>query len=222
VKTAVIVVALAGTAHAQDQFEIQVYDAATAPRGDPGLELHVNYHAITGAPDQLHTTFEPHYGLADWAELGGYLQTSNAAYAGVKLRLKLRWPRRVWNGRLGFAINGEVSAVPPRFEPDVWGSEVRPIVELVVGRLYAAANPIVSIDLRNGHPDFEPCGKLAAKVTTALSVGAEAYTGPDLTRLYGVVDVTGSWWDLEVAGGWSWGSADHAVVKLIVGFHPKH
>jgi hypothetical protein len=116
-----VTLAIVRVAHAQDAFEVLVYDVDTAPGGEPGLEVHVNQHVIDGAPDETHATFEPHYGLADWAELGGDFQTAvtttgDVAYAGVKLRLKARWPRRVMSDRIGLALNGEISAVPSRFE----------------------------------------------------------------------------------------------------------
>jgi hypothetical protein len=236
---AVALVSITSVARAQDAFEIQVYDAETAERGESGLELHVNQHLITGAPGETHVTFEPHYGLAAWAELGGYFQTAvtttgDLAYAGAKLRLKLRRPHRVWEDRIGLAINGELSAVPSRFEPQVWGGEIRPIIDLTVGPVYAAFNPILSVELRGdvaGHPQLEPVAKLTAKLATDIAVGVEAYGafGPvdDLgsehaSRLLGVVDVTGGWWDVNVGGGYGWGSTDHVVAKLIVGIHPAH
>jgi hypothetical protein len=234
---AVVLAWRAGAAAAQDAFEVQVYDAETAPRGEPGLELHVNEHAIDGAPDETHVTFEPHYGLADWAELGGYFQTSvtttgDLAYAGVKLRLKLRRPDRVWGDRIGLALNGELSAVPSRFEPDVWGSELRPIADLRAGRFYASINPILATDLRGslaGHPQLEPAVKVAVRVRDAAAIGLEGYGGfgpiDDLgsehaTRAFAVVDLTGRWWDLDVGAGYGWGSTDHVVAKVIFGIHP--
>jgi hypothetical protein len=231
-------VLFAGVARAQDAFEVQVYDTATAARGEPGLELHLNQHVIDGAPDETHLTFEPHYGLAAWAELGGYFQTSvttsgDLAYAGVKLRLKLRWPDRLWDGRIGLALNGELSAVPARFEREVWGGEVRPIIDLNIGRLYAALNPILAVELQGelaGHPLLEPAAKLMARLRDDVALGVEGYAafGPldDLgsehaTRLFGVVDVIGSWWDLNLGAGYGWSSEDHVVAKLIVGIHPR-
>ncbi len=235
---AVALVSITSVARAQDAFEIQVYDTETAERGESGLELHVNQHVITGVAGETHVTFEPHYGLAAWAELGGYFQTSvtttgDLAYAGVKLRLKLRRPHRVWEDRIGLAINGELSAVPSRFEPQVWGGEIRPIIDLTVGRLYAAFNPILSVELQGdvaGHPQLEPAAKLTAKLAADIAVGVEAYGayGPidDLgsehaSRLLAVIDVTGGWWDVNVGGGYGWGSTDHVVAKLIVGIHPR-
>jgi len=238
VAATVVLVSVTGVARAQDAFEIQVYDTVTAGRGEPGLEMHVNQHAIDHATDETHVTFEPHYGLTDWAELGGYFQTAatttgDLAYAGVKLRLKLRWPRRVWEDHLGLAINGELSAIPARFESQVWGSEVRPIIDLTIGRLYAAVNPILTVDLQGdiaGHPQLEPAAKVTVRVAEAIAIGVEAYGafgplddlgGEHASRLLGVVDVTGAWWDLNVGGGYGWADPDHVVAKLIVGIHPR-
>jgi hypothetical protein len=224
-------------AHAQDEFEIQVYDVETARRGEAGLELHLNHHLIHGAPDQTHLTFEPHYGLASWLELGGYLQTAlttagDFAYAGVKLRLKARWPRRVWEERIGLAANVEISAVPARFEPNVWGGEARPVVDLLVGGFYAAVNPIIDFDLRGdvaGHPQLQPAVKVGVVITPALMIGVEAYGayGPvddlgreKVERVFGVVDVKGRWWSLDAGIGASWGLPDHPIGKLIFGLDP--
>lgn len=226
-------------AYAQDPFEIQVYDVETARAGDPGLEVHVNQHVLEGEPDETHVTFEPHYGLTAWAEIGGYFQTAltttgDFAYAGVKLRLKVRRPCRSWHDRIGFAINAEVSAVPSRFEPNVWGSEIRPIADLLAGRWYAAVNPILAIDLRGdlaGHPQLEPAAKLAFRPREGLALGGEAYGafGPldhlgseHVLSAYAVVDLAGSWWDLDAGAGYAWDTNDHAVVKLIFGVHPRY
>jgi hypothetical protein len=233
---ALVVAASAGIARAQDAFEIQVYDSQTAALGEPGLEVHLNQHAIDGAHDETHLTLEPHYGLASWAELGAYFQTAvttagDVAYAGIKLRLKLRQPRRVWEDRIGLAINGELSAVPSQFEAEVWGGEVRPIIDLTLGPLYAAFNPILAVELQGalaGHPLLEPAAKVTVRVEPEIAFGAEAYGafGPvdDLgsehaSRLFGVVELTGAWWDLNVGGGYGWGSSEHVIAKVIFGVH---
>ena len=238
IRVLLVLVALARVAHAQDEFEIQVYDSETAKRGEPGLEVHVNEHTYTTASEQTHVTFEPHYGLSDWIELGGYFQTAitsapDLEYAGVKLRAKLRWPRRVWCDRLGLSVNFEVSDVPAQFEPNVWGSEVRLIADLRVGRYYASVNPIVDTDLegsQSGRPQFQPAAKLGVSVNTAVMLGVEGYAafGPfsslgseDVLRGFAVADLRGSWWDLNVGIGASHGIGDHPVGKLIFGIHPS-
>lgn len=227
-----------GYARAQDAFEVQVYDSSVAARGEPGLELHINQQAIDGASDETHLTLEPHYGLTDWAELGGYFQTlitttGDVAYGGVKLRLKLRKPGRLWGDRIGLAINAELSAVPARVAAHVWGGEVRPIIDLTAGRLYASFNPILAVELQGdaaGHPGLEPAAKVTWRFWEAVAIGAEAYGafGPidDLgseraSRLFGVVDLSSTWWDINLGAGYGWGSSDQVIAKVIVGIHPR-
>jgi hypothetical protein len=232
---AILVVLAAADARAQDRFEIQVYDAETAPPGGYGLETHLNH--VFADVDETHVTFEPHLGLAAWLELGGYLQTALRAdgsfdYAGVKLRLKARLPRRYWDDRIGLALNGEISAVPERYEANVWGSELRPIADLTIDRLYLAVNPIVTVALRGdgaGHPALEPAAKLAVRVAGTLAVGAEWYGafGPvddlgseQFSRLLGAVDFTSPWVDVNLGVGWASGTDDRWVAKAIIGVHP--
>jgi hypothetical protein len=233
-----VLIASTSIAYAQDEFEIQVYDADTAKLGDPGLEVHVNEHLYPQVSDAAHVTFEPHYGLRAWLELGGYFQTAmntsgDFAYAGVKLRAKLRWPRRVWCRRIGLAINFELSDVPAQFEPNVRGTEVRPIADLRVDRWYASVNPIVDTDLRGayaGRPQFQPSAKLGFALDDAVMLGAEAYGayGPfdalgseDVERVYAAVDLRGRWWDLNIGVGVNRGVADHPIAKMIFGIHPS-
>jgi hypothetical protein len=224
----------AAAARAQDRFEIQVYDSETAPPLGYGLEMHLNH--VFSEVHETHVTFEPHVGLTDWLELGGYFQTAirddgTFDYAGVKLRLKAR-TRRYWDDRVGLALNGEISAVPERYEENVWGSELRPIADLRVGPFYGSVNPIVTFDLRGldaGHPQLEPCAKAALRVIGTLYLGAELYTalGPidklgdeSVVRLLGVVDFSTPILDLNVGAGYADGTDDRWVAKVIVGLHP--
>lgn len=232
-----VVMLLARVAQAQDEFEIQVYDATTAHEGEVGVELHLNHHLIDGAANQTHTTFEPHYGIYEWLELGGYLQASESRgerpeFAGVKLRLKARMPHRYWNDRIGLALNGELSIVPARFEANVYGSELRPVVELRDGHFYASVNPIIGTDLDGtlaGHPQFEPCAKLAYFWSPAFGLGVEGYGafGPiddlgseQVERGFVTFDYVGRTFDLNVGVGLTHGIGDHPIGKLIFGIHP--
>jgi len=233
----VILMLLTSVARAQDEFEIQVYDVETAHQGESGIELHINEHLFHDRSDETHTTFEPHYGIREWLELGGYLQASVASgeryyFADAKLRLKARMPHRYWNERVGFAINGELSAVPSQFEPNVYGSEIRPIADMRAGRLYAAVNPIITFDLGGdlaGHPQFEPCAKLGVFVTDSLGFGLEGYAafGPlddlgseEVERGFVTLDYRARAWDVDFGVGANRGSPDHPVFKLILGIHP--
>jgi hypothetical protein len=241
-----------GEARAQDRFEIQVYDSLTAPPGGVGVELHANVVADgTRSPSPegelptqsvLHLTAEPHLGLAPWTEVGCYLQTAVRDgvfdWAGFKARWKVRLPRKLAGDRIGLALNMELSDVPARYEANVWGSELRPIVDLRAGRFYASINPIVAIDLAGplaGHPQFEPAAKLALEVGAAIAVGLEYYgaIGPfdaplpwsgQTHRLFAVLDWAhplghgGAAVDLNVGAGYNLpGTGDRWVVKAIVG-----
>lgn len=224
-------------ARAQDEFEIQVYDATTAHEGEVGVELHLNHHLIDGAANETHTTFEPHYGLREWLELGAYLQGSESRgehpeFAGFKLRLKARMPQRYWNDRIGLAINGELSIVPSQFEANVYGSEIRPIAELRDGPFYASVNPIIATDLGGdlaGHPQLEPCAKLAYFWAPEFGAGVEGYGafGPvddlgseQVERGFVTFDYVGRTFDLNVGIGLTHGTGDHPIGKLIFGIHP--
>lgn len=236
-KRLAVLAVLVGTvspARAQDRFEIQVYDSTIAPPLGYGMETHVNH--VFADVAETHVTFEPHLGVSSWLELGGYFQTAVRAdgtfdYAGVKLRAKLRLPG-AWDGHIGLAVNTEISAVPERYEENVWGSEVRPIIDLTLGRFYASLNPIVTMTLRGdlaGHPALEPAAKVAVVLGSGVAVGVEAYAavGPvddlgseDFFRVLAAVDWTSPWVDLNFGVGPAWGTADDWVGKLIIGVHP--
>jgi hypothetical protein len=254
-----LVVVLARPAQAQDRFEIQVYDSETAGPGNPGLEVHINYDfSGTTAPSPdgasstvhvLHLTFEPHLGIADWAEIGAYLQSAflpdfepgpgpEYVYAGWKLRFKARYPKKLF-GMLGLSANFEISDVPAMFEPNIWGSEVRLIADLRWRSLYVAINPIVDTDLNGplaGQPQFAPAAKVSLFFLerTALSAagGLEYYGffGPfrdflppeqQEQSLYAVLDFMGECVDVNVGLGHSFAAGEGWVGKAIIGFHPR-
>lgn len=238
-------------ARAQDRFEIQVYDAETAPKAGAGLELHLNFVPVGSASPSAeaelpthhvtHVTFEPHLGLASWCELGAYIQAAmrpdgSVEYAGFKLRFKTRIPRRVGRNLIGLALNIEVSEIPATYEANVWGSELRPVIDLQWRRLYFSVNPIVSVDLGGrlaGLPQLQPAAKFAVSIIPALAVGAEYYAafGPlnspygladQMHRLIGVLDITHKLtnvvnFDVNIGAGYNFGAGDRWVAKAIIG-----
>jgi len=234
---------------AQDNFEIQVYDSETAGPWHVGLETHLIYIATgttASSPDgqsptehQFHLTFEPHVGIGTWVELGMYLQTAlvpdnGFEYAGVKLRCKLRLDEKL-AGHIGLAINFEISSVPRRFEPNVWGSEIRPIIDGRWGLFYASINPIIDIDLNGinaGLPQFQPAAKVAFNIINSLALGAEYYGafGPitktlplseSTNRLFVAVDFVSDYFDLNFGVGYGFTGSEQWLVKAILGFHGK-
>ena len=239
------VLLLAAAARAQDSFEIQVYDAETAPPMTPGVEIHLNefVHGTqeTSPMGELptnhvaHLTLEPHLGITDVFEVGAYLQSAlrpdgTYDYAGTKLRMKgrLREPAFGW---LRLALNGELSIIPKAYEASRWGGELRPILETRAGQLGLWLNPIISFAFDEGvHPELERCAKDAWAVTDVLSLGAEYYAGlgriesplplsEQVHRGFGVLDVATRWFDLNFGVGAGSGP-DSFIVKAIIGVHP--
>ena len=212
-RAAICVLLLATAAHAQDDFEIQVYDAETAGRQQAGFELHLN----TGGDAFTHFTLEPHVGLLGWLEAGAYFQRSSAPTPPSNMPAPSCASRRACRRRhrgFGFALNGEVAS-----EPSGMGGELRPIVDFTWKRLYVSVNPIVSFSGEG--VDFEPAAKLTINIIPALSAGVEWY-GTALAgveRIFGVIDVAYGRLGLNLGAGYSFGPArsdNKWIVKSIV------
>jgi hypothetical protein len=241
----ILMLLCAASARAQDPFEIQVYDASTAPPLTAGVEVHLNgvLHGSEqpSADGELpthhvaHFTLEPHLGLLDWLEVGAYLQTAlrpegTYDYAGTKLRVKARLLQPAF-GWLNLALNGELSWIPAEYEAAERGGELRPILETRLGPVGLWLNPIVSFQFNGGfHPELEPAAKAAFQVTGALSLGGEYYgaLGPidgilplseQVHRGFGVIDLATRWLDVNFGVGGGSGP-DSFIVKAIVGVHP--
>ncbi len=238
-----LLLAVPDAARAQDAFEIQVYDAATAPPGDFGFELHVN-NVLSGVRTSspqgelpsnhvTHLTLEPHLGLAPWCEAGAYFQVAvrpdgELDYAGVKLRFKIRIPRRV-RGLLGFALNFELSSVPESYEATGLGGEVRPVLDLQWRRLYFAINPIFGFDFRGplaGHPQLQPAATVLVRVLPGWSLGVEYYGAfgaidrplappAEVHRLFAVSTFEHKWLGFHVGAGYGFSAGDKWILKAI-------
>ena len=245
---AVLMLLLPLCAAAQDAFEIQVYNAETAPPLQVGAEMHLN-HFFVGSlvgdgPERptnhvTHLTLEPHVGIASWCEAGGYFLMAFRAdgtydFAGLKLRFKMRWPAKLW-GVLGLALNQELSMTRRDYEADELGWEIRPVLDLEWQRLYLAVNPIVSVPLgaRVVVPELAPSFKGAVRVVDFLSVGAEYYAafGPlnravpvaeQSHRLFGALDFEWKYgrqlYDLNFAVGYGFTGPEKWIAKLIFEF----
>ena len=240
----------ASAGHALDAFEVQVYDGTANAAGQSGIELHVNTVASgrreAVAPElppnhQTHLTIEPSFGITRWWELGAYLQTTirpdgGFDYSGVKLRSKVLWPAAPTD-RYRLGVNVEVSSLPPAYDRDRWGAELRPILAYttVGGRFAFAFNPIVDMSLAgkgSGQaPAFEPALSAVFIAEGLLSAGIEYYgdLGPighfDPLReqqqiIFEVVNVL-RWKRIELNAGVGEGltsASNRFVAKIILGF----
>jgi hypothetical protein len=183
-----------------DPFEIQIYDGTADAPGEPGLEIHLNRHH-----DATHLTFEPSIGLTRFWEIGGYLQTQQGHYEGVKLRSKFVTPGGTFR-HLRLGINFEISLEPGGHV----GGEIRPIVAFENARLIFAVNPNISFPAA-----FEP-GAMAKMKFGAIALGLEYYgTLPDQHYLLAAFDLI-SIKHLELNAGL--GAGPSPVGKLILGY----
>jgi hypothetical protein len=208
---------------AMDAFEIQVYQGEHNDPGQASVELHSNY-TIRGRgepayqgetpPDRvLRFTLEPAIGIAEWMEVGAYLQamvspSGGTEFGGWKLRTKFVVPARL-RLPLVLGINIELGRVPVAVEQEGWANEFRPIIALPLGRFALVFNPIFGFALTGpeaGKPDFEPAVKAKWNTNRGFALGLEHYAGlgrfdQGFAGLHQQEHVTFAVFDLEPAEG---------------------
>jgi hypothetical protein len=232
-------------AAALDRFEIQVYQADIDAPGQAGLEIHTNYtfrgETASAYPGEIpadragHLTFEPSFGVAEWLELGGYVQFlaapgEGARFGGVKLRAKSVIPPRLaapWF----FGLNAEIGRVPHAVEEAGWANEFRPILGYDDGVLLADVNPIFGYALSGPdklRPELEPAAKLAVNTQRGFALGAEYYAavGDNEQLAFVVFDLVPPKgeappdpWELDVGFGHGFTDAtpQQWIAKMIIG-----
>jgi len=237
-----------GNARAGDPFEIQVYDGTANAPLVPGIELHLNQWATGNqgatppeAPlhGQFHATLEPSLGILPWWELGAYLQGAVRTdqgvvdWAGVKLRSKFVTPP-TWDPHWRLGMNFEVSYLPPTYDHDKWGSEIRPILAWHDPDWLFVLNPILDQPLAGSDasqgPSFQPALKVARTVgPVALGIEYYATLGPitnvapwsdEQQQIFECVDLL-SVEDFELNAGVGEGlttSSEGVVFKVILGY----
>jgi hypothetical protein len=234
-------------AHAQGNYEIQVYGADTVPPGSTMVELHSNYTAdgqkyfIDGVDPTNHAeheTVEITQGLNSWAEVGFYIFTSEQSGTGVQwvgdhIRPRVRVPDS-WRWPVGVSLSTEVGYQRAFFSQDTWTWEIRPIIDKTVGRWYFAVNPALE---RTWHgPDvnlgigFSPAAKFSYDFTKQISGGLEYYADyGSITNIASLHNQQQQFFpavDLNVSPKWEinfgvgigpTAATDHWIIKGIVG-----
>jgi hypothetical protein len=191
---ALLILGLTPPAHAQENFEIQVYGSETTARGATMIELHTN-SALRGTrrkedgvlPTQgaVHETLEITHGWTPWFETGFYLFTSiqpddGWQWVGNHIRPRIRVPEE-WKLAVGLSLSLEVGYQQRRFSTDTWTLELRPIVDKQIGPWYLAFNPVFGRGLagegvKQGRGfEFSPNAKVAYDVTDKVALGLEYY-----------------------------------------------
>ena len=244
---------LAGTlsplAHAQGNYEIQVYGSETEPPHRLMVELHSNFTAdgqrsvidgVYPTHHAEHETLELTEGLTRWSEVGFYLFTDAQSGHGVQwvgdhIRPRVRIPEE-WRWPVGLSLSTEVGYQRAAFSPDTWTWEIRPIVDKQLGRWYFAVNPALERtfhgpDVKKGL-DFAPGAKISYEFTKKVAGGLEYYadygriSSPDSLhdqqqQFFPAIDLNLSpQWEFNFGVGVGPTAAtDHWIVKAIVGRH---
>lgn len=197
---ALLLVALPTFASAQTD-EIQVYDAAIAPKGSFNLMSHSNftprgretpdYPGAIIADHSFQETLEWAYGVQDWFEQGLYLPVSTpyskgrgSSLDGFKIRELFVKPHAETQ-TFFYGANFEFSTNHLWWEPKRFTSEVRPIVGLHLHpaslgkhQLDLIFNPIVDTDYSGGfgNLEFVPSARIAIHANDKWAIAAEEYS----------------------------------------------
>lgn len=240
---------LLGAAHAQGNYEIQVYGSSTEPPKSLMTELHSNFTAdgqrnfINGvAPTYRaeHETIELTEGVTNWSEVGFYIFTSEQSGTGMQwvgdhIRPRVRVPDS-WHWPVGASLSLEFGYQRAFFDRDTWTLEIRPIIDKQVGRWYYAVNPALDRtfhgpDVKLGL-DFAPAAKISYDFTKVIAGGLEYYADyGSITNIaslhnqqqqfFPAVDLNVSpKWEINFGVGVGPTSAtDHWIIKGILGRH---
>ncbi len=235
------------SAHAQDNYEIQVYSSEMDPPGTTTLELHSNFtvegrttvrDGVVPTHHALHETLEVSHGFSDWFETGIYLFTTVQPdggwhFVGSHLRPRLTVPES-WHWPLGVSLGQEIGYQRRQFSENTWSYELQPILDKKVHRWYFAFNPtfdraLHGSDVHRGW-QFSPNAKVSFDFTKKIAGGLEYYgdVGPATEFLplarqhhqfFPSIDLDVSpKWELNVGVGWDQNHAsDHLIVKFILG-----
>jgi hypothetical protein len=244
----VFLLATAPAMRAQDNFEIQVYDAETMEPGKTMFEFHNNFvvngsktmvNGVYPTEDAFHETLEITHGWTPWFETGWYTFTAIGSnygwqYVGTHLRPKVRVPEKL-HWPVGVALSTEFGYQRRIFSEDTWTIELRPIVDQKIGPWYWSFNPtfdhsFVGLNAHKGW-GFSPNLKLGYDITKKVSAGFEYYgslgpvgnfdpIGAQMQQIFPVIDLNLSpKWEINFGVGVGLtAGTDHLIVKTIIGY----
>jgi hypothetical protein len=235
-------------AAAQDNYEIQVYDAETVAPGHTMVELHSNF-TIDGSKQvhdgvlptnhAEHETIEITHGFNDWFEIGFYIFTSARSdqgwqWVGDHIRPRFRIPEK-WHWPVYVSLSQEFGYQRRKFSADTWTWEIRPIVDKKMGRWYWSLNPTVDRSFHgpgvNQGVVFSPNFKFSSDFTPKVAAGLEYYgsTGPvtgfdpisqQQHQVFPTIDLNlAPQWEINFGLGVGLTrSTDHLIAKMILGY----
>ena len=235
------------SAHAQENYEIQVYPSETIEKGVTMMEFHTNYTADgrrTITPDgvlptnhALHETLELTHGFTPWFEIGFYtfLSTREGTFSwvGNHVRPRISAPAS-WHWPVGVSLSQEIGYQRKEYSSDTWTWEIRPIVDKQIGRLYVSLNPTLEVSLEGpsagAAPGFSPNAAVTFDVSHEINLGIEYYGayGPlggfeapsqREHQIFPSINLNVSPdWEFNAGVGFGLtGATDHLIFKTIVG-----
>jgi len=245
--TAMILVAVVPCAHAQENYEIQVYGAETVPPETTMVELHSNFTArgsktvvdgVEPTNRAMHETIEITQGITKWFETGFYIFTSiqpdgGWQWVGDHIRPRVAIPAS-WHWPVGLSLSNEIGYQRARFSSDTWTWEIRPIVDKKIGRWYLSFNPTLDRSFHGASVhrgvEFSPDAKVSFDFTKRIAGGLEYYAayGPlsgfdplsdQQQQFFPSIDVDfGPQWEFNLGAGiGTTRSTDHLIIKCILG-----
>ena len=234
-------------AHAQDNYEIQVYSSEATPQNVTMVEIHSNFtvdgskqviNGVAPTSHAEHETLEITHGWTDWFETGFYVFTSlqngdGWDWVGDHIRPRLTAPES-WHLPVGLSISQEIGYQRRKFAEDSWNYELRPIIDKKIGRWYFDFNPTFDRALHGLNTgkgwEFSPNVKVSFDFTKKITGGFEYYgaLGPvsnfdpisqQSQQIFPVIDLNVSPnWEFNFGAGVDVSnSSDHLIVKCIIG-----
>lgn len=245
--TAALLFAGAIAAHAQGNYEVQVYGSELVPKGITMVEMHSNFTAkgSPGGDGQYatnhaeHQTLEITHGFNDWFECGFYQFTSiqpdgSYKWVGTHLRPRIAIPER-YHLPVGLSLSTEFGYQRAGFDPDTWSLELRPIIDKQIGKFYMGFNPTFEKSFHGPSKDngfeFSPNVKFSYEVLKRAAFGLEYYGAyghwsswdsvRDTEQMFiPAVDIDfGKRWEFNFGVGMGVTQAtDHLLIKAILGY----
>jgi hypothetical protein len=193
---ALSLMALALAAHAQDNYEIQVYSSDTVPPNTTMVEIHSNF-TVDGSKQVIngvvptnhaeHETLEITQGWTNWFETGFYVFSSiqpggsgggGWQWVGDHIRPRIAVPAS-WHWPIGLSVSQEIGYQRRAFAEDSWDYELRPIIDKKIGPWYLDFNPTFDRSLHGLNVgkgwEFSPNVKVSFDFTKKIAGGFEYY-----------------------------------------------
>jgi hypothetical protein len=216
VKLAVLCLAIASAAAAQDPFEIHIYEYEPMDLGEYSLETHLNITAqgtsmregtLLPTAQQTHLTLEPTVGLAPEFAVGAMFLSAwepgyTPQFAGWRVLPHFYAPER-WDLPVKVGLVAEFSFQKTQYEENSRRVEIRPILDKEFGRWQVVFNPVFERALHGPGTEhgwnFEPAllvrwkrEKFSPSVEyygEIDSISAQPYLQPEVHQMF----VGGDW-----------------------------